>query len=72
MVGDVKRCMNVYGRNIAKLKGNKTRSKYSKMQDMVVIPLPLTLVETPNIESLGMNYLYVQGIPFRHSFSKKL
>ena len=37
---------------------------------MAVIPLPLTLVETHNTDSLEINYLYVQGIPFHHSISK--
>ena len=46
MVDDAKRCLNVYGRELAKLKGSKTRNKSSKTQDMVVIPLPLTLIDT--------------------------
>ena len=52
IVDDAKRYMNMYNREIAKLKGNKTRSKSSKIQDMVVIPLPLTLVKKHNTESL--------------------
>ena len=65
-----KRCLNIYGKEIAKLKGCKTRKKSSSIKDMVMVSLPKTLVETHNTESLSIDYLYVQGIPFHHSISK--
>ena len=49
-VGDTKRYLNMYGKEIAKFKGTKTRKKSSKIQEMGMIPLPRTLVETHNTE----------------------
>ena len=63
-IDDTKRCLNVYGKEIAKLKGSKTRKKSSKIKVMEMKPLPKTLVDTHSTDIISMDYLYVQGIPF--------
>ena len=45
-IDDGKMCLSVYGKEIAKLKGIKTRQNSSEIEKMIVSPLPLTLVET--------------------------
>ena len=66
----VKRCLNVYGREITKSKGIKTGTNSSKIKEMELILLPVTLIETHSTESLVMDYLCVQGIPLHHNISK--
>ena len=56
---DAKISMNMYGKEIAKLKCSKPRIKYSRIEDMVVIVLPKTLVDTYNTELISMDYVYV-------------
>ena len=34
-----------------------------------MIPLPKTLVETHTTDTLAMDYVYVQGVPFHHSIT---
>ena len=68
-VDDAKRCLNVYGKEIAKLKGSKTRKKSSKIKAMEMEPLPKTLVDTHSTDMISMDYLYVQGIPFHQSIT---
>ena len=68
-VDDAKRCLNVYGKEIAKLRGSKTRVRASKIKVMGITPLPETLVETHSSDMIAMDYLYVQGIPFHQSIT---
>ena len=55
IVDGVKIFLNVYGKEIAKSKGSKTKEKSFKTKDMEVIPLPKTLVETHNSDTLAMD-----------------
>ena len=52
-VDDAKRCLSVYGKEIAKLKGSKTRKKSSKIGKMVMI-LFLTSVHTSVVPDNSM------------------
>ena len=42
-VDDAKRCLHVHGKEIAKLKGSKTRKKSSKIKKMEILPLSKSL-----------------------------
>lgn len=42
-VDDGKRFLNIYGKQIVKLKGCKTRQKSLSIKDMVMVPLSKTL-----------------------------
>ena len=42
-IDDAKRCLNIYGKEIAKLKGRKTRKKLSKIKVMEMDPFPKPL-----------------------------
>ena len=68
-IDNTKRCLNVYRKEIAKLKGIKTRKKSSKIKVMEMKPLPKTLVDTHSTDIISMDYLYVQGIPFHQSIT---
>ena len=70
-VDNVKRCLNVYGKEIAKLKGSMTRKKASKISRMEMLPHPKTLAETHISDMLSMDYLFVQGIPFYQRISRR-
>ena len=66
---NAKRCLSIYGKEVAKLKGSRTRKKASKIGRMEILPLPLTLVESHSSDILGIDHLYVQGISFHQNIS---
>ena len=50
--------------------GAKQRNKSLVIREIEIIPLPKTIIETHSSDSLSMEYVYVQEIPFHRSISK--
>jgi len=68
-VEDVKRSLEVYGRDQSELKGKGTRTRPIPIQDMEIIPLPVNILEHNREIHLSVDYLYINGIAMLHSIS---
>ena len=68
---DIKLAIHIYGPNNAMRKGKKTskRSSCIKIEDQM--KLPMSTKERHKNVTLGVDFLYVNGIMFLHSISRK-
>lgn len=69
-IDDAKRCLHIYGPEIAKMKGSKARLKPGKIKEYKTFQMPRSIIDNHGSDQLSMDYLYIQGMPFHHSITK--
>ena len=67
---DVKRCLIIYGKELAKVKGATTRKSPDKIQTLQNLPIPKMIIDNHNEDAISLYFIFVQGIPFLHSISE--
>ena len=67
---DVKRCVYIYGPEIAILKGKTKRKQPIHVPHINSVPLPKSISDHHSIIDLYVDFFYVHGIPFLHSISE--
>ena len=70
-VDDAKLAIHIYGPSAAMKKGKTTTKKSSCITIEEQIKLPLSIKERHKDITLGLDFLYVNGIMFLHSISRK-
>ena len=69
---DARRALTIYGPDVSALKGKTTKHKGTAHPQVKPITLPTHILENHKDVTLFVDILYVQGIPFVHTISKKL
>ena len=67
---DAKRALQIYGPEVATIKGKTTRSKPTNITHEKNISIPLTIQDSHPTVNLSADYFYVQEIPFLHTISQ--
>jgi len=68
-IEDVKRSLEIYGRDKFELQGKGTRKRPIPIQEMDIIPLPSNVLNHNRDIQLSVDYLYINGIAMLHSIS---
>jgi hypothetical protein len=66
---DAKRALQIYGPEVATIKGKTTRQSPVSITHKINIPIPLTIQDTHPTINLSADYFYVQEVPFLHTIS---
>lgn len=61
---DVKTCLIIYGKELAKFKGVTTRKPPDKIQTLQNIPIPKMIIDNHNEEVISLDFIFVEGGSF--------
>ena len=71
-VDDAKRAIEIYGQDIASLKGKSTKTPAQQVATFIPIAIPAAILKDHTEVTLCMDLFYVNKIPFFHTISRKL
>ena len=69
-IADIKRSIHIYGPDIVEMKGESTRKKPPKIEEIEYIPLPPEILEYHEDTMVSVDYVFIRGLTHLHSTSR--
>ena len=71
-IDDFERALHIYGTALPLLQGKMTRLSSTRVHNISRVPLPPPISSQHHNITLGMDFIFVNGLPFMHTKSKKI